>query len=325
MADEDPTPPPLLTAKLKGYRKWHVDAGGRLDKFTARYQAIRNADPAGTVADIVTQFQGIPAIGTAIDTTLYPDMIVRDYSIEEGDVNGKRVLYIDVNCSLRDLQDWNVSQFPPAGQAIQEISLTSGSVSRDLVADAITGKLVLNSAGQPFDSVPQVDRPSPTFRKVVKVREAKAWAEYMNKVNASPMTISGIECASHVVRCVQADKIKLWNDEFGFVEQWTIGLQLMSNRVAIAGETSLTQIGWDIAVVDQGTMSLQEIFGEGQPTKLMPIMTISAETGKEVAVSQPVLLDGQGHAMLEPGATPYAFRFSPYPEATFPTDFYSES
>lgn len=322
MADEDPTPT-LLVAKLKGYRKWHVDAGGRLDSFTARYQAIRDADPNGTAADIVTQFQGVPAIGASIDSLLYPDMIAREYSIEEGDINGKRVLYIDVRCSLRDLQDWNVSQFPPAGQAIQEISLTSGSVSRDLVADAITGKLVLNSAGQPFDSVPQIDHPSPTFRKVVKVKTAQSWGAFMGKVNAANVTISGTQYGPHQVRCVQADRIKLWNDEFDFVEQWTIGLQVVSNIVPIEGGDA-EEIGWDVAVVDQGTMQKND-GSSGQEGDIVPIMTISAETGKEVAASQPVLLDGQGYAMLEPGATPYAFRFSPYPEATFPTDFYSES
>ena len=323
MADGTTTTPTLLTAKLKGYRKWHVDVGGRLDSFTARYQAIRDSDPDGTAADIVTQFDGIPAIGAAIDTPLYPDMLVRDYSIEEGDTNGKRVLYIDVRCSLRDLQDWNVSQFPPTGQAIQELSFTSGSVSRDLVCDAMTGKLGLNSAGQPFDSVPQVDRPSPTFRKVLKVKSAQAWSGYMGKVNAANMTISGTQYGPHQVRCVQADKIKLWNDEFDFVEQWTIGLQIVSNIVSIAGGNA-EEIGRDLSVVDQGTMQKNDGSGS-QQGDIVPIMVTSSETGKEIAVSQPVLLDGQGFAMLEPGATPYAFRVAPYPETTFPTDFYSET
>lgn len=312
-----------MTARLKGFRKWQVDQVGGLSGFTARYQAIRETDPAGTMADIVTSIDGLPPVGAAIDETLFPNMIVRGYSMEEGEINERRVINIDVTCSLRDPQNWDVSQFPPRGQAIQELSFTSGTVSRDLTHDAITGKLVLNSAGQPFDSVPQIDVPSPVFRKVLKVRSAQDWAKYQGKVNASAITVGGVSCAPHQVRCVQADRVKLWNDEFGFVEQWTIGLQIMSNVAEIEGG-SATEIGWDLAIVDQGTMQKNDGSG-GQEGDVVPIMVTSAETGKEIAVSQPVLLDGQGYAMLEQGATPYAFRFAPYAETTFPTDFYSES
>lgn len=311
-----------MTAKLKGYRKWHVDQAGGIDQLTARYQAIRDANPAGDGSDLLATVTGLPPVGEAIDES-HPNLIVRGYSFEEGEANEKRVLTIDVNCSLRDPQNWDVSQFPPRGQAIQDISFKTGSVSRDFVSDAITGKLVLNSAGQPFDSVPQVDRPAHTFTKVVKSKSAQSWAQYFGMVNSSQITVAGFTCDPHTVRCVQADRLKLWNDEFGFVEQWTIGLQIMSNLVKIEGGSTPTEIGWDIAVVDQGTMELV-YHGEGSTT-LEQIMVQSKETGKMMAVSQPVLLDGSGHAMLAAGSTPYAMRFSPYKETTFPSDFYSES
>lgn len=313
-----------MVAKLKGFRKWTVDEGGGISSLTARYIAVRDDDPVCEMSleDLVVSIAGLPPIGAAVSED-FPNLIVRTYAIEEGEANEKRLLTIDVNCSLRDPQNWDVSQFPPRGQAIQELSFTSGSVSRDLVQDAITGKLVLNSAGQPFDSVPQIDVPSPTFRKVLKVRSAQAWAQYQGKVNAAAITVGGISCAPHVVRCVQADRVKLWNDEFGFVEQWTIGLQIMSNLAKIEGGSAV-EIGWDLAIVDQGTMQKNDGSGS-QQGDIVPIMVTSAETGKEIAVSQPVLLDGEGYAMLEPGATPYAFRVAPYPETTFPTDFYSET
>ena len=320
MADE----PTALTAKLQGYRMWQVDEAGGLSGFSARYLAIRPDNPTGTMADIVTSFSGVPAVGTSIDAERFPNMLVRGYAVEEGDLNGRRVLYIDAICSLRDPQNWDVSQFPPRAQAIQELSLTSGSVSRDFTHDAITGAMVLNSAGQPFDSVPQIDIPSPTFRKVLKVTSAQSWAQFYGKVNAANMTVAGVQYAAHQVRCVQCDRVKLWNDEFGFVEQWTIGLQMLSNMAKINGENTATEIGWDLAIVDCGTMQKNDGSGPAEGD-IVPIMTTSAETGKEVAVSSPVLLDGQGYAMLEQGATPYAFRFAPYAEATFPADFYSET
>ena len=313
-----------MTAKLRGFRKWTVDGGGGISSLTARYVAIRESDPDGEMStdDLPVSITGLPAIGEAVSED-FPNLIVRTYSIEEEGANEKRVLTIDVNCSLRDPQNWDVSQFPPRGQAIQELSFTSGSVSRDLTQDAITGKLVLNSAGQPFDSVPQIDVPSPTFRKVVKVKSAQAWAQFQGKVNAAQIQIAGTSWAAHQVRCVQADRVKLWNDEFGFVEQWTIGLQMMSNLAKIEGGSAV-EIGWDRAIVDQGTMQKNDGSGS-QQGDIVPVMVTSAETGKEIAVSQPVLLDGQGYAMLSPGATPYAFRVAPYPETTFPTDFYSET
>ena len=314
-----------MTAKLRGFRKWTVDEGGGISSLTARYVAIRESDPDGEMSldDLPVSIPGLPPIGAAVSAD-FPNLIVRTYAIEEEGANEKRVLGIDVNCSLRDPQNWDVSQFPPRGQAIQELSFTSGSVSRDLTHDAITGKLVLNSAGQPFDSVPQIDVPSPTFRKVIKVRSAQAWAQYQGKVNAAAITVGGFSCARHVVRCVQADCVKLWNDEFGFVEQWTIGLQLMSNWARIDDSETATQIGWDLAIVDQGTMQKNDGSGS-QQGDIVPVMVTSAETGKEIAVSQPVLLDGQGFARLEQGAKPYVFRVAPYPETNFPTDFYSET
>lgn len=310
----------MITAKLKGFRKWSVDAAGRMTSFTARYVGVRDADPVGVASDLIEEVEGLPAVGEALDSELFPDVRVTGYEVEEADANEKRLLNIDVRCSLRDPQNWDVSQFPPPGQAIQEISFKTGSVSRDFIADAISGKLVLNSAGQPFDSTLQVDRPAHTFTKVVKVKSAQSWAEYYGMVNAAQITVGGFVCAPHVVRCVQADRTKLWNDEYGFVEQWTIGLQLMSNWAALAGASTLTQIGWDVAIVDQGTM--EKVTGSND---LRQITVVSAETGKSVAVSKPVLLDGAGHAMLTAGATPYAIRFSPYKETTFPTDFYSET
>ena len=313
-----------MTAKLKGFRKWTVDEGGGISSLTARYVAIRESDPDCEMSlnDLLVSIDGLPPIGAAVSED-FPNLIVRTYAIEEGEANEKRVLTIDVNCSLRDPQNWDVSQFPPRGQPIQELSFTSGSVSRDLTQDAITGKLVLNSAGQPFDSVPQIDVPSPTFRKVIKVRSAKTWAQFQGKVNSAQIQIAGTSWAAHQVRCVQADRVKLWNDEFGFVEQWTIGLQMMSNQAKIEGGSAV-EIGWDLAIVDQGTMQKNDGSGS-QQGDIVPVMVTSAETGKEIAVSQPVLLDGQGYAMLEPGATPYAFRVAPYPETTFPTEFYSET
>ena len=188
-----------------------------------------------------------------------------------------------------------------------------------MLKDAQTGKALLNTAGQPFDSVPQIEIPSPVFTKVLKTKSRMGgWPSFQGKVNSGAVTVGGVSCAKHALRCVQLDCERLWGDEFGYLYRYTIGLQLMQNKAVIEGGSE-EDIGWDLAIVSAGTMELRE--GADVAT---PIKVVSAETGKEVFVTNPVLLDKDGKAMLERGAEPYALRFSPYQEASFPGDFYSE-
>jgi len=306
----------MANAVLKGNRKWTVDAAGNIVSLTRRYQIIRSADPLGTSADEIASATGLPALQSAHSTD-YPNLICSGYSFEEGEANGRRVLLVDVaytaNSSMFE------ANMPPRGQSVEQIGWRSGSVARDLVADAKTGKLVVSSAGQPFDSVPQIDVPSPTFTKVVKFASRKSgWFGYQGKVNSSAITVCGVSCGVHCLRCVQVDEERLWNDDFGFKYRYTISLQLMHNMAKIEGAENATDIGWDMAVVDCGTMQLDD---NSEPK---PIKVVSEETGKEVYVSNPVLLDGEGNAKLESNAEPYAFKVQAYDETTFPADFYSE-
>lgn len=318
MSEQTTNTAPQMTAKLKGSRRWTVNANGVLTSLTRRYLILRNDDPEGVAAEEVNgaNISGLPALKSP--HTVGSALICSGYSFEEGDENAKRVLYCDVSFSSESTEAGEANR-PPRGQAVEAFGWRSGTVSRDLVRDAGTGDLLVNSAGFPFDSVPQIDIPSPTLTKVLKTTSRQTWAEHLGKINSSAITMGGISCGRHCVRCVQMDEERLWNDEFGFKYKYTIGLQLMTNSVCIAGAQSPTDIGWDVAVVDCGTMERAMV---GAEAKMITI--VSAETGKPVFVSSPVLLDGQGHANLEEGATPYVFRVQAYPETTFPSEFYSE-
>lgn len=307
-----------LTAKLKGNRKWTEDANGSITSLTRRYQIIRPEVPAGTAAEEITSegVSGLPKRQSA-HSTAHPNLRCDGYSWEEGSDNGKQVLYCDVHYSIFQTEVSEANR-PPRGQAVEALGWRSGSVSRDLVRDAATGQILVNTAGQPFDSVPQIDIPSPTFTKVIKTTSRQAWAAFQGKINASAITVAGISCGAHCLRCVQVDDERLWNDDFGYKYKYTIGLQLISNKAVIEGGNAQTEIGWDQAVVSAGTMEKKTPTSEATPIEII------SKTGKTIYASTPVLLDANGKAMLENGAKPYAKRVQVYETANFPADFYSE-
>ncbi len=306
-----------LKARLLGERKWQVDSNGHLSSCTRRYLIIRDSLPTGVEAEEVAKCAGLPTIGSKHSGSASGnDLIVTGYAFEEGEDGEKQVIYCDVTYALAN----SVTETDEAAQSSQAVvswGWHSGSVSRDLVRNAKDGSLVVNSAGQPFDSVPQIDFPSPTLSKVIKTKARQAnWMGMQGKINNAAITIGGCSCAAHQVRCVQVDEERLFNDEGGFKYQYTCAFQVMYNKTSIEGKAA-EEIGWDIAVVDCGTMQIVN-------DKLVPIKSVSEETGQEVFCSSPVLLDGQGRAVLTKDAKPYAFRVQAYEETTFAPLMYSE-
>lgn len=307
-----------LVAKLIGNRKWSEDANGSITSLTRRYLILRDGIPSGTAAEEIrsSDVTGLPQRQSSHSTT-HPNLKCDGYSWEEGVGNEKQKLYCDVHYSVWQ-SELNALNKPPRGQAVEAFGWHSGSVSRDLVRDAATGAILVNTAGQPFDSVPQIDVPSPTFTKVLKTTTRQTWAVHLGCINSAQVTVGGVTCPKHCLRCVQLDEERLWNDDFGFLYKYTIGLQYMSNMAVIEGGNSATEIGWDVAVVSAGTMEKKTA-----DSKATPIMVPNAK-GNPVYASTPILLDANGKAMLESGAKPYAIRVQAYNETTFPGDFYSE-
>lgn len=306
------------TASLVGARTWESNGANAITSLQRTYQIIRNGCPAGTAAEeiVASDVDGLPQPGDA-HSALQPDLIATKYAWREGTDHAKNILYCDVGYTCRETETSEANK-PPRGQAVEQYGWKSGSVSRDLLVDAGTGQLIVNSAGQPFESTQQVDIPSPVLTVVVKKTARQAWAQHYGKTNAASLTFGGVTYAPHTLRCVQMDEERLWNDDFGFLYRYTVGIQLMTNVAVIGGQAPAIEIGWDLAVIDCGTM---ERDGNG---KLVHIKTISDETGKEVFVSAPVLLDGQGHKNLAQNATPFAKRVQAYRTTTFPEDFYTE-
>ena len=299
------------TAYLLPGRDWSVDVNGA-QTLSCKYVVFLES-PLSNAA-LVSTFSGLPTIGSAHPS--FPGLYAQGYKISEGEGSEKTRIIVSVEYAPV------VSSGEGEGSGetqtyIEQMGWRSGSVQRDFVTDAVTGAPVLNTAGQPFDSVPQVDRPSPTWYKVWKTKTRQSsYVTYANKVNAASLTVGGHSFGAAQVRCVAADEERIFGDPVGYNYRYSIELQVVSNKVKLNGANTLTECGWHIPLVSTGTL-------EKTSLGLMRIK-VRSDDGDMVPVSAPVLLDGNGE--FNPAQDdPYTVLFKAYEEATFPSVFTSEN
>ena len=309
------TGPQYNTAYLLDGREWGVDYNGA-QTLTCKYEVFLETPLAN--ASLPDTFAGLPAIGSTHPA--FSGLYAQGYKIHEGEGSAKNRIEIEV-----EYAPISVTGTPNEDEGegsttidtyIEAIGWRSGSVSRDLVADATSGIAVLNTAGLPFESVPQVDRPSPTFFKTFKTKDRFAtFVGYVDRVNSDSITIGGHQFAADQVRCVPVDAERIFNDPAGYNYRYSISLQVMSNLVKLNGSNTATECGWQMPIVSTGTV--QRTSGG------LKRITVQADDGSDVPVSAPVLLDGNG-AYDPSRTTPYTVLFDAYPRTTFPAMFYSE-
>lgn len=299
-------------AKIMAGRRWSVDGAG-LSALSRVYLVDRGALPTGAETEELDSFPGVPAIGTVHSQNA--NLAVVGYDVEEGDDSAKQ--FLKVTAKYAQIQKSTDSSQTASGDACEEWGWTSGSTSRDLTHDAATGEAVLNSAGDPFDSVPQVERPLMTFRKVLKTKSSKgaAWLKVVGTVNKDAVTIGGLTCAAHTLKVSGVDVARIFGDPFDWLYRYTITMQYLSNMVKKGTDETATEIGWDVAFVDQG---LREKDGDGKLTRI----TDPDSEGNDVPVSLPVLLDGSGGRSSDGKA--FIKVVAAYEESAIPGDFYSE-
>ena len=300
-------------------REWGVTLDGENltpTEVTETYEVLF-AEPVARGA-LFTSVSGLPAIGSKHPA--FPNLYAQGYRVKEGAGSAKNRYEIEVAfapVSTTGTPEEGEEQTPIC--YVESIGWRTGSVSRDFVVDAETGVAVLNTAGQPYESVPQVDRPSPTWYKVFKTKgRQSSYVDYYGTVNGSQKVVGGHLCLKDTLRCVQADEERIFNDPSGYNYRYSIALQWLSNKVKIGGSDELTECGWQMAIVSTGTMEA----GNGLNPGLHRI-TVPDESGNEVPVSSPVLLDEYGQ--FDPtNRDPYTMLYVAYPRATFPSVFTSE-
>lgn len=304
-------------AYLLSGREWSVTKDGEnvvATGVTATYEVFfaTHVDNAA----LFTSVTGLPAIGAAHPS--FPGLFAQGYKVKEGEGSEKNRYEIGV-----EYAPVSVTGTPEEGEEgvqpecyVESIGWRTGSVARDFVVDAETGVAVLNTAEQPYESVPQVDRPSPTWYKVFKTKARQSsYVDYYGSVNGSEMTVGGHSCAKDTLRCVQADEEMIFNDPAGYKYRYSIALQYLSNKVKLRDAKKETECGWQLALVSTGTVKRNGLF--------ILRITVKDDDGNSVPVSAPVLLDADGD--FNPRReNPYTVEYVAYPRTDFPSIFTSE-
>lgn len=304
MAANDPT------VKQKDGRKYQVDGSG-ITSLKRDYIVIQDAT-MGADGEAIS-FTGVPAIGSAHPN--FSGLYVQSYDVQEGTGKDKNILTVTVNYGPKTVETSGEGSSLITSR-VDEWGWDDGTDERELTAD-VNGVPVLNSADDPFESVPKVTAPAPVFTKVVSFASRQTgWADSMCKVNSAAVTIGGKEFPIGSLLCTVAEK-RIIGSSDNMKYQYTIRLRYKSNRVKVEGANTVTDIGWDVAVVDAG---MRVYDGEGGKEL---VRVKDKETGKMCTVTSPALLNGLG-GTLDEDDEPYIFRFQAYERASFPGWFYSE-
>jgi hypothetical protein len=296
----------LNVATLIPGRSIEIDEQSRITGVTRKYQVLR-ATAAPLDAESMISISGLPAIGAAHPSNAA--LTVSGYRLAE-DSNGVRWV-IDVIYS-RASRAGDRPNRPPRGSAELSRGWTMQDIQIDLVADAVTGVAVLNSAGDPFESVPQVSRAVPVWRREVKESTAVATRLAISgKVNSVAFTVDGVTVGIHCGRLIVSQE-KLYDDPDGYASKFTYELALMENKVDIDG--TVVDIGWDKAFIECGFFYKDT----GTPPTKLRAMEQDAETSAPRPTAAPVLLDADGHRQqsYEPAVVK---RVAAIPEVDFST------
>ena len=312
-----PSPnPSVKTTKQKAGTRYTVNQNGAAD-IKERYQVVLTSPLLA--GQLITSFSGVPAIGS--EHPQRPGYYVDHYDISQPDGAAKATLDIDVVYSATGLtvEPGEEPTDPNTDTQVEEWGWDDGTTERELLTD-VTGKPVVNSAGDPFENVPTVTAPAPTFTKVVKFKTRQSVRQYFCKVNAQQMTISGESFAPGQLLCTVSERRNIGDYNWPYV--YTVRLRFRSNLVKEGQAQQASDIGWDIAVTDAGMREIDDTTGG-----LKLIQVPSGETGEMATVTSAELLNGAGRAIARSStstATPYNIRFAAYQQANFPAWFTSE-
>lgn len=311
----------IKSTKVKAGRGYKVTQNGAED-VDIKYQLVLQ-EPLGA-NEIPTSFAGVPAIGSEHPTR--PGFYALTYDVSQPDGAAKHTLDVTVHYGPASITETPSPDEPTKIEAVTEWGWDDGTGDKELVTSVAVGneaaKPVLNSAGDPFDSVPTVNVPTPTFTKVIRCSERKTgYSAFMCTVNDRAVEIGDYTCPAGTLLCTVAEKKII--GEWRLPYEYTIHLRYRSNIVTNTyPPAQANEIGWDAAVTDAGMREIDDTTGQ-----LKLIQVISKETGQPATVSTPELLDGHGKRVQRTSqgeATPVVLTFHAYKRTEFPEWFYSE-
>lgn len=307
---------------VKAGRNYKITQNGPGDA-SIKYQVVLAA-PLGA-NELPMEFAGVPKIGSEHPTQ--KGLFATEIAVTQPDGAAKSTLDITVTYTRANITETpgDPGADPPTAdtiEAVTEWGWDDGTGDKELVSTEETPpKDVTNSAGYPFDTAPTVTAPTPTFTKVIRSSERKAYADYLCAVNDAAITIGAMVCPARTLLCTVAERKLI--GEWRLPYEYTVRLRYRSNVVSDRETGAATEVGWDAAVVDAG---MREIDSSTNEVRL--IQTMSKETGQLANVTSPELLDGHGHAVTRNSQTGQAqatiLVFPSYKRKSFPSWFYDE-
>jgi hypothetical protein len=158
----------------------------------------------------------------------------------------------------------------------------------DLTADVATGAPLVNSAGDPFDSVPQriVSSPKVSFTRK-ETRNPAAIIALNGTINEEAITVLGVAFPPHCakLKVVVADSM----DDTSGALRYSGNYEILGRNLNVMIDGALTDIGWDEAMIECGYAFL----APGSPPVKMKILEPD-ESGEKREVSSPKLLNADG-------------------------------
>lgn len=313
----------IVKTVLTAGRSYPVDDGG-LNGLKETYKVVLDAPMARGAEP--QSFTGVPAIGSAHPK--YTGLVVDSYDVTEGSDGDKIVLTVAVEYK-RITSETVAIEGEEEEAAEQTAQVTAwgwdaGTAERELI-NTVSGQKVLNSADDPFDSVPRYSVPEPTFTKAMKFKQRVAGAlAYNCTINKTAVTIGGVTYAAKTLLATISEQREFGDPTWNYT--YTVTLKHRSRLVELTSDTASggngTEIGWDEAILDAGMREIDQTTFE---KKLIRVP--DAETGQMCAVTSPALLDGNGRAAEKDdsgGYRPVYLRFAAYEPVEFPDWFYSE-
>lgn len=293
------------TSKLKDGRSWKVTNRGI--KSLSRDYLVLLDDITGTNGE-ADSFPGVPAIGSV--HPVYNYLKVLNYDVKEGAGSAKKTITVTVNYGIEETESGGsgTEEDPSFDIAVESWGWDSGTATKELTEDySNPPKKVVNSAGDPFDRVPQVEGYAPTFTKVFKSEERMAGFQALScRVNSAAVTIGGMECAARTLLIGVAEEAIIGDVRWHY--RYTVQLKYRPET-------------WDVTLIQAGMRCKDP----SDKNNLKLCTVIDKETGRVCRVTSPALLDAQGYQVSPTDqSAPYTDTFKAYPEVAVPNIFVSE-
>ena len=229
-------------------------------------------------------------------------MTVRDVSLSQDEGPTVWTATVQYSSAPYDKDDEEDEEYDEPTDKPARIKWTTTQFTKPIYKD-INGEAIVNSAGDYFDPPIEIDASRWSIVVEKNLASIPTWVlDYRNVINSSAFEVQGLTIPRAVAKLSElaiSEKQKEQDTEF-----YTVTFRL---ELATAEEGD-----WGLQLLDQGLHEV-EFSEEGGGTYTKKPITIDGEAAK-----QPVLLDGNGIAIINPKPTDAVFlEFDGYVDKDF--------